>query len=207
MIENGNETKVVDNGLNDNFAKKEFQTLWNYINHKYAYKVEFDSDELIQKSIEHINNKLFVAEMKYTVTIGEQRKLMDENQVKRGDSFGTTKTRTESILNAGADSTKYDLIGKVVSGTTLTRKTIVKILSGISAEKFGMYKLNPEEFISKVIKLINEQKATMIVDHVTYNMTDGTYDTDIFTANQNKADFNKAFKATKAIPFFTVLES
>ena len=199
MFEDANQSKVESNPLNNNFYKKEFQKLWNYINHKYTYKVSFDSEELIKKSIEHINNKLFVAEMKYTVTIGEQRKLMDENQVKRGDSFGTTKTRTETIRNNTTDGTKYDLIGKVVSGTTLTRKTIVKILSGISAEKFGMYKLNPEEFISRVIKFINEQKATMIVDHVTYNMTDGTYDTDIFTANQNKADFNKAFKAKKAI--------
>lgn len=199
MIENGNETKVIDNGLNDNFAKKEFQTLWNYINHKYTYKVEFDSNELIQKAIAHINEKLFVSEMKYTVTIGEQRKVMDENQVKRGDSFGTTKTRTESITNAGLDNAKYDLIGKIVSGTTLTRKTIVKILQGITAEKFGMFRTNPEEFISKVSKLINEQKATMIVDHITYNQTNGTYDNDIFTANQDKADFNKAFKAKKAI--------
>lgn len=199
MIENGNETKVVDNGLNDNFAKKEFQTLWNYINHKYTYKVEFDSNELIQKAIAHINEKLFVSEMKYTVTIGEQRKVMDENQVKRGDSFGTTKTRTESITNAGLDNAKYDLIGKIVSGTTLTRKTIVKILQGITAEKFGMFRTNPEEFISKISKLINEQKATMIVDHITYNQTNGTYDNDIFTANQDKADFNKAFKAKKAI--------
>ncbi len=199
MIENGNETKVIDNGLNDNFAKKEFQTLWNYINHKYAYKVEFDSDELIKKSIAYINEKLFVAEMKYTVTIGEQRKVMDEHQVKRGDSFGATKTRTESITNANVDNTKYDLIGKIVAGTTLTRKTIVKILQGITSEKFGMFRLNPEEFITKVIKLINDQKATMIVDHITYNQTDGTYDNDIFTANQNKSDFNKAFKAKKAI--------
>ena len=189
----------VDNALNDNFAKKEFQTLWNYINHKYTYKVEFDSEELIKKSIAHIDDKLFVAEMKYTVTIGEQRRVMDENQVKRGDSFGATKTRTESITSAGADSTKYDLIGKIVTGTTLTRKTIVRILQGISPAKFYMYKLNPEEFISKVIRLINEQKATMIIDHVTYNVTDGTYDTDIFTANQTKADFNKAFRAKKAI--------
>ena len=199
MIENGNETKVIDNGLNDNFAKKEFQTLWNYINHKYAYKVEFDSDELIKKSIAYINEKLFVAEMKYTVTVGEQRKVMDEHQVKRGDSFGATKTRTESITNANVDNTKYDLIGKIVAGTTLTRKTIVKILQGITSEKFGMFRLNPEEFITKVIKLINDQKATMVVDHITYNQTDGTYDNDIFTANQNKSDFNKAFKAKKAI--------
>ena len=199
MIEDANQTTVIDNALNDNFAKKEFQTLWNYINHKYAYKVEFDSEELIKKSIAHIDDKLFVAEMKYTVTIGEQRKTIDESQVKRGDSFGTTKTKTESILSVGGDDITYDLIGKIVAGTTLTRKTIVKILQGISADKFYMFRLNPEEFISKVIKLINEQKATMIIDHVTYNMTEGTYDTDIFTANQSKVDFNKAFKAKKAI--------
>lgn len=199
IIDDANQPTVIDNALNDNFAKKEFQTLWNYINHKYTYKVEFDSEELIKNSIAYINDKLFVAEMKYTVTIGEQRKTIDENQIKRGDSFGTTKTRTNSIISSGKDSTKYDLIGKIVNGTTLTRKTIVKILQGISAEKFYMFKLNPEEFISKVIKLINEQKANMIIDHVTYNQTDGTYDTDIFTANQSKADFSKAFEAKKAI--------
>ena len=206
MIEDANQTTVIDNALNDNFAKKEFQTLWNYINHKYAYKVEFDSEELIKKSIAHIDDKLFVAEMKYTVTIGEQRRTIDESQVKRGDSFGTTKTRTESITSSGGDDITYDLIGKIVAGTTLTRKTVVRILQGIHPNKFYMFRLNPEEFISKVIKLINEQKATMIIDHVTYNMTDGTYDTDIFTANQSKADFNKAFKAKKAIQDYVITD-
>ena len=206
MIEDANQTTVIDNALNDNFAKKEFQTLWNYINHKYAYKVDFDSEELIKKSIAHIDDKLFVAEMKYTVTIGEQRKTIDESQVKRGDSFGTTKTKTESILSVGGDDITYDLIGKIFAGTTLTRKTVVRILQGISAAKFYMFRLNPEEFISKVIKLINEQKATMIIDHVTYNMTEGTYDTDIFTSNQSKVDFNKAFKAKKAIQDYVVTD-
>ncbi len=198
MIENANESKVVDNALNENFSRKEFKALWNYINHKYTYKVDFESDELIKKSIAHINEKLFVAEMKYIVTIGEQRKTMEENQVKRGESFGTTKTRTERLISHGADSTKYDLVGKIASNTKLTRKTVVKILQGISEDKFYMYRLNPEEFISKVSKLIDEQKATMIIDHITYNQTEGTYDTDIFTANQT-ADFSKAFKAKKAI--------
>ena len=206
LIDNANQPKVIDNALNDNFAKKEFQTLWNYINHKYTYKVEFDSEELIKNSIAHINDKLFVAEMKYTVTIGEQRKTIDENQIKRGDSFGTTKTRTNSIISSGKDNTKYDLIGKIVDGTTLTRKTIVRILQGINADKFYMFKINPEEFISKVIKLINEQKANMIIDHVTYNQTDGTYDTDIFTANQSKTDFSKAFEAKKAIQNYVFID-
>ena len=44
-----------------------------------------------------------------------------------------------------------------------------------------MFKKNPEEFISKVIKLINEQKATLIVEHITYNPIEGEYDSDIFS--------------------------
>jgi type III restriction enzyme len=62
-----------------------------------------------------------------------------------------------------------------------------------------MFKVNPEEFISKTIKLINEQKATMIVDHITYNVTEGKYENDIFTANQAKVDYDKAYKVSKAI--------
>ncbi len=207
MFEDANQSKIEENPLNENFYKKEFQKLWNYINHKYTYKVEFDSDELITKSIAAINEGLYVAELKYVVTVGEQRKTVDENQVKRGDSFGTTKTRTESIKTTFADGTKYDLIGKIVDNTTLTRKSIVKILSSIEPNKFDMFSINPEEFISKVSKLINEQKASMIVDHITYNQTDGTYDTDIFTANQQRADFDKVFEATKAIQKFVYTDS
>ena len=206
MFEDANQSKVESNSLNDNFYKKEFKKLWDYINHKYTYTVSFDSDELIRKSIASIDEKLFVSELKYVVTIGEQRKLMDEHQLKRGDSFGTTKTRSETISNSSVDNTKYDLIGKIVDNTTLTRKTVVKILSSIAPKKFFMFSVNPEEFITKVSRLINEQKASMIVDHITYNQTDSTYDNDIFTANQVKTDFNKAFKANKHIQDYVITD-
>ena len=206
MFEDANQSKVESNPLNDNFYKKEFKKLWDYINHKYTYTVSFDSDELIRKSIASIDEKLFVSELKYVVTIGEQRKLMDEHQLKRGDSFGTTKTRSETIRNTSVDNTKYDLIGKIVDNTTLTRKTVVKILSSIAPKKFFMFSVNPEEFITKVSRLINEQKASMIVDHITYNQTDGTYDNDIFTPNQVKTDFNKAFKANKHIQDYVITD-
>jgi type III restriction enzyme len=197
----GNERKstVKENPLNENFQKKEFQALWNQINHKYAYTVSFDSNELINKAIPSIDEKLYVSELKYTVTIGEQRRTMDENQLKLGVSFGATKTRTESIYDKASNNTKYDLVGKICAGTKLTRKTVVKILQGLRADVFGMFKVNPEEFISKTIKLINEQKATMIVDHITYNVTEGKYENDIFTANQAKVDYDKAYKVSKAI--------
>ena len=206
MISNERKASITENPLNDNFKKKEFQALWNQINHKYAYTVEFDSDELINKAVDWINEKLFVTELKYVVTIGEQRKVMEENQVKKGESFGMSKTRTESLSSGASNNTKYDLIGKIKEGTKLTRKTIVAILQKIRPDVFGMYKVNPEEFITKVIKLINEQKATMIVDHITYNVTAGKYDNDIFTANQVKTDLSKVFKSAKAIQDYVVTD-
>lgn len=199
MISNAYETKVKDNPLNDNFYKKEFQTLWNYINHKYAYAVSFDSDELIKKSIEHINAKLFVSELQYTTSIGSQKTDMNQFEVERGAAFETAKTKTQRLSHSQTSNVKYDLIGKIAQGTKLTRLTVATILKGIEPQKLYMFKNNPEEFIAKVIRLIKEQKATMIVEHITYNQIDGSYDSDIFTSEKNSQSFDKAFKAKKHI--------
>lgn len=199
MFTDGHETKVKDNPLNENFAKKEFQALWREINHKYAYTVEFDSDELIKKAIAHINEKLFVSELQYTATIGRQKDEMNEYEVERGASFASEKTRTQKLKHAETSQIKYDLIGKVAEGTTLTRKTVSAILQGIRMDKIHMFKNNPEEFISKIIRLINEQKATMIVEHISYDAIEGEYDSTIFTAEKNTQSFDKAFLAKKAI--------
>ena len=199
MFKDGHETKVKDNPLNENFAKKEFQALWKEINHKYAYTVEFDSNELIDKSINHINKNLFVSELKYTATIGRQKDIMDEYEIERGASFSGEKTRTQTLRQAQTSQIKYDLIGIVAEGTVLTRKTIAAILSGIRVDKLAMFKNNPEEFISKIIKLIKEQKATMIVEHITYDVIEGNYKSDIFTAEKSSQSFDKAFLAKKAI--------
>lgn len=198
MIGNGHETKVTENPLNDNFKKQEFQTLWNYINHKYAYTVTFDSDELIRKSIAHIDSQLFVAKLQYTVTTGSQTQVGSLEQLENGTAFVAERSRTVTLERAQSSSVRYDLIGKIAEGTKLTRRSVAKILAGIRPSKFALYQSNPEEFIAKVIRLINEQKATMIVDHITYNQTDGTYDSKIFTAEKH-TDYAKAYRARKNV--------
>ncbi|MBR3560571.1 MAG: DEAD/DEAH box helicase family protein [Oscillospiraceae bacterium] len=198
MFKDGNKTKVLENPLNDNYFKKEFQTLWGYINHQYAYTVDFDTEELIRKAIDHINDKLFVTRLQYTVTSGQQMKDMDEHSVERGDSFKGEKTRTETLNVADNSQIKYDLVGKIAEGAVLTRRTAARILAGLSRERFAMFRTNPEEFITKVVKLIKEQKATMIVEQISYNQTEGTYDSAIFTAERN-SDFSKALRVEKHI--------
>ena len=199
MISDGHDTKIKENPLNENFAKKEFQALWSQINHKYAYTVEFDSAELIQKAIAHVNDRLFVSELQYTTTVGRQKDEINEHELGRGDSFGGERTRMRALRQVHGGHLKYDLVGKIAQGTVLTRRTVVAILKGLRPEKLYMFKNNPEEFITKIVRLINEQKATTIVDHITYDTIEGSYDNRIFTADKSVYDFEKAFHATKAI--------
>lgn len=199
MFTNGHEPKVKKNPLNENFFKREFQALWKEINHKYAYTVKFDSEELIRKAIAYIDQKLFVSELQYTTTVGRQKSEMNEYEIEGFTSFTGEKTRTQTFKHAQTSKIKYDLIGKVADGSILTRKTVAAILQGIRTDKFFMFRNNPEEFISKVIRLINEQKATMIVEHITYDTIEGEYDSSIFTAEKNTQSFDKAFLAKKSI--------
>lgn len=207
MISDGNVPKVQNNKLNDNFYKKEFQALWNLINHKYAYTVDFDSEELIKNSIKSINSSLYVTELTYTVSTGEQKGEIDADEIKNGVSFRTARTRTEKLRTAASDTITYDLLGKIVSNTLLTRKTVAKILCSIEPIKFIMYQKNPEEFISKVSKLINEQKASLIVDHITYNLIDGTFDSDIFAESKTVTEYKLAYKAEKHIRDYVFVDS
>lgn len=188
MIENGNKP-TVSNNLNDNAKKREWLELWKQLNHKYAYTVTFDAEQLIEKSVTHIDAKLQVSELSYRKIQGEQNGGIDIETTATSDNVVKVNTLTR---------VKYDLIGQIAKGTTLTRKTVATILSKIRPQKFLMFRHNPEEFIASVIKLINEQKATMIVEHIRYNQVEGSYDTSIFTEEKHQ-DYSKAYQSTKSI--------
>lgn len=199
MFEDGNRTPAPENPLNERFYKEAFQTLWNTINHKYAYTVDFDSDELIRKAIDEIDKHLDVSQLQYTVSVASQRETIDADMMRGGDSFEAVKTKTNTLRHTEVSQIKYDLVGKIADGTVLTRRTAAAILKGIKPNTFAKFQNNPEEFISKVIRLIREQKATIIVDHITYDTIEGSYDSSIFTAEKHGKTFAQAFHATKAI--------
>jgi len=188
MTANGHETKVKDNPINDNW--KDFQELWERINKKYAYTVDFDSDELAMKAIAAIDNDLKVARLSYTITKGLQD----------GTDFNISKTETKRLDRAKGGLASYDLIGKIAEGTSLTRKTVAAILSGISKDKLWLFSENPEEFIAKVARIINTQKASVIVNHITYAPSaEEPYTQDIFNMSRASDEYAKAFKAKRAI--------
>ena len=206
MIDDGSKTTTPDNKLNDNFMKKEFQELWRRINHKYAYTVSFDSEELIEKAVGAINKELEVTQLSYVVTRGEQKDNTSLDDMKHGDMMRQKESATEKLKTDIVSNVRYDLLGKISSATRLTRKTVATILSKIRPQKFGMYKANPEEFIRKVTRLIMEQKATIIVEHISYNRIDGKFDSDIFTQEKH-GTIDRAFEGKKSIVDYVFTDS
>ena len=201
MIEDGNgSAEAVNDHLNANAEKEEFKRLWEEINHRYVYTVHYDSEELIQKAIASIDKNLRVTQLKYVVTTGEQG--TDDL-----DFTGDQHTRTEGMREISTSDVPYDLVGDIARGATLTRRTVVRILKGISPGKLYLFKNNPEEFIRNVIRLIKDQKATMIVEHITYNRTEQHYDSDIFTEGKNRQPLERAYEAKKHILDYVFTDS
>ncbi|VXC13222.1 Restriction endonuclease subunit R [Pseudomonas sp. 8AS] len=200
LPEIGDDRKPKKNPLNANFEKQEFKELWNRINRKAAYSVDFDSDELVQKAVKILNDKdtgLRVTPLQYTIQQGEQAAAVTYEGIKGGNAFELKATETETNRTSIHSAVKYDLIGKLAEGTQLTRRTVTEILKGLNAVVFAQFKINPESFIAETIRLINEQKATVIIEHLAYDPVEDKFDLDIFTAGQTRQDFSNAVKTPK----------
>ena len=193
----------------EKLKRKEFQELWKKINAKTAYIVDFDTNELISKAIQAINMELKVSQIFAVIESGEMETIQSKEMLQEGKAFTKVQRDTHSDFASKASSrVKYDLLGKIVAETGLTRDAVAKILKGINADKFAMFKINPEEFIIKTSTLINEQKATIIVQRITYTKLNDNYDTDIFTQNEIRGQLGiNAMLTTKHLYDYLVFDS
>ena len=194
----------------EKLAMPEFQELWKRISPKSVYVVDFDTDELVRKSIDALNLHLNVSKLLFKVETGEMDEIKSKEELQEGGAFGKSRSKTYDSANRihANGGVKYDLVGKLVESTGLTRKAIVQILTGIDKGVFGQFKVNPEEFIIKAAGLINDEKATAIIQHITYNTLEERYDTDIFTEPtiKGKLDVN-AMKARRHLYDHIVYDS
>ena len=176
----------------------EFKELWSRINTKSVYVVDFDTEELIHKSITALDSKLRVPKIFFKIESGTMDTIKSKEDLAAGASFVRDASGTYNAKVKASNNVKYDLVGKIVAETGLTRKAVIRILQGIQPSVFNQFKDNPEEFIIKASGLINDEKATAIVQHITYDVLDEKYDTDIFTdpTIKGKLDQN-AMKAKK----------
>ncbi len=194
----------------EKLAMPEFKALWQRISPKSVYVVDFDTDELVQKAIDALNRNLRVSRVFFKVETGAMEEIKSRDELLEGSAFSKSRSSTydSSKRIRTNHSVKYDLIGKLVGETGLTRKAVVQILTGIEKAVFDQFKDNPEEFIIKAARLINDEKATAIIQHITYNMLEERYDTDIFTAPTIKGKLGaNAMKAQRHLYDHIVYDS
>lgn len=194
---------------NKNFNKKEFIELWEKINVRTSYEVDFDSKELIDNAVKELDDNLVISKTVVEITMGIQNEYISFDDIKKNLSMAE-KEKTRRVEDmTGYSSTKYDLVGELSSSCKLTRKTIAIILSKIKAETFNKFKDNPEEFIRKATNLIVEQKGTTIIDGLRYNKLDKKFDDqDIWTINSMGAKLdNNAISSRKCIFDYVLYDS
>lgn len=201
---NNVELEVDENKL----AMPEFKALWEKINSKSVYVVDFDTNELVEKSIRSLDGKLGVSKIYFKVESGAMEQIESKEDLVSGASFVKEKSASYGNIAAASSNVKYDLIGKLVDETGLTRKDVIQILQGIRRTTFNQFKNNPEEFIMKAASLINDEKATAIIEHITYDVLDEKYGTDVFTAPTIKGRLGvNAMKAKKHLYDHIVYDS
>ena len=192
----------------DKLAMPEFKALWSRINSKSVYVVDFDTDELIRKSIASLDAKLRVSKIYFRVESGAMDTIKSKEALVSGASFAKEESASYGVTITANSNVKYDLIGKLVDETGLTRKAVIAILQGVKPFVFDQFKDNPEEFIVKAAALINDEKATAIIEHITYDVLDEHYGMDVFTDPTIKGKLGvNAMKAKKHLYDHIVYDS
>ena len=192
----------------EKFNKKEFQALWKRINSRSFYTVDFETDELVKNAIDGIDKYLNVTEIRIIVGSGFLESIRDKEELEAGASMTAGKVRSIKVSESVGNTVKYDLLGKLVESTGLTRKVIADILTGIKPEKFLQFRLNPEDFIIKVGNIINEAKAIAVIKHIKYRKLDETFESDIFTENTIRGKLGvNAIESAKSLYDLVVVDS
>ncbi len=192
----------------EKFARSRFKELWEQINVRSIYTVDFSSDELIEKCIEQIDLHLNVTEIHIKITEGAMEQIRDREALETASAMTQGKTTRKTVHEAVSKSVKYDLIGDLVRETGLTRRTIIKILQGISPAKFLLFRVNPEEFIIKVASIINDCKAIAVIKKISYSPTDQTFDTDLFTVDEVRGVVgDNAMESEKSLYDLVIVDS
>ncbi len=190
------------------FERKEFQELWRRINHQTYYTVDFKTDELIDKAVIQLDNHLKVSDIQLRMVTGTLDRIGSRQQLEQGTAMSITDSQTVSVHEEIGQEVRYDLIGKLVENTGLTRKAVVTILKKVRPSTFNQFKTNPEEFIIKASNIINECKAIAVIEHVKYHKLDKQFESDIFSNTTLKGKLGvNALESQKSLYDLVVVDS
>ena len=137
---------------------EDFKKLWGKIGKKTRYRVEFETETLIQKAVTKIKDMekidpviIELEKSAVGITVGG----VEQELVREVDTYK-------------AEPVKFlpDILTFLQRETELTRGTLVEILK--RSERLGEFKINPQAFMTAVAKLLRRSLNELIVDGIKY---------------------------------------
>ena len=180
---------------------EEFVALWEKINTKTIYSVDFDSDKLIENCIERIS---------------KMDKIQAPRIISRKDKVNITRElgATSELKTEGSEEETYtnnylpDIITELQNKTNLTRKTVISILIG--SKRLDDFKRNPQKFIEEVVRIIKSELRVFVTNGIKYEKIDDYYSVETFNSSDETllAYLNdKVVESTKSPYDYTVCDS
>lgn len=180
---------------------EEFVALWEKINTKTIYSVNFDSDKLIENCVKRISI---------------MEKIQAPRIISRKDKVDITRElgATSTLKTEGAEEETYttnylpDIITELQNKTNLTRKTVISILVG--SKRLGDFKRNPQKFIEEVVRIIRSELRVFVTNGIKYEKIDDYYSVETFNSSDETllAYLNdKVVESTKSPYDYTVCDS
>ena len=147
---------------------KEFQELWGKISQKTSYFTTLDSDKLVQSCIKIINENIKISSLKIkvdtvSVDMQEDKNFMSLTWKKIGES----EEKMDQTFQIG------NVVDELSEKTNLTRRSIIKILTGINNLKLLF--VNPQEFLLSVTNIIKNTLDEFVIDGIQYKFINEKY--------------------------------
>lgn len=148
----------------ERFLSPEFRELWERISQKTRYRVEFPTDELIDRAV-----RIWRDEPEVAVPVIEVTKKAVAVTVHGVEEAVTMVARSSGITEFSPPLP--DIIGHLQRATELTRLTLAEVLrrAGRVSQAFK----NPQEFVEQAGAAIKRAKQELMVDGISYERIAG----------------------------------
>ena len=141
----------------------DFNELWDKINQKTTYRVDFSTEDLIDRAVELVANMPKIQPVR--VVMKEGKLQYTQGGIEGADVAGS---RTMSVVDVVEVP---DIISFLQRETSLTRQTLADIL--IKSGRLGDLLINPTEFKFAVLTKIREVTQAVQIDKISYTVVPG----------------------------------
>ena len=142
---------------------EDFKLLWEKINKKTRYSVEFDTEELVKRAVDKIKR---MEEIKRVQILTESTEV-DFSEA----GIDSLKVKDQRLRYATGPTSLPDILAFLQRETELTRHTLVEILK--KSGRLKEFTLNPQAFMTEVAKLINRSLHELVIDGIKYERIKG----------------------------------